>query len=291
MKISCPSCQSKYAIADEKVLGRIVKIRCKKCEGTIVINGNDVQAPTVTRASNSADVPDETWILAVGDDPQTLTTPQVVDAYRSGTVTDTTYVWRDGTAGWTPLRDVQALYDVCTLAVRDLGPSALEFADDVGAVAARRAGGRGTKGDLFAPEPAHQNGREPNFAEAPKLTGQRHEDSVLFTLQAAGKVPLPGPAGIPAEASGLIDIRALGANPNRDARPQNKVDDIMNLAGGGAFSPALASAAMTSEPSAIVMAPTPVAPKANFVVVFAIVGLVAFLTAAAVAAFFILRAH
>ena len=41
MKISCQSCQAKYTIADEKVLGKIVKIRCKKCGATIVVNGSD----------------------------------------------------------------------------------------------------------------------------------------------------------------------------------------------------------------------------------------------------------
>ncbi|MDB5219989.1 MAG: virulence associated protein, partial [Myxococcaceae bacterium] len=28
MKIQCQSCQAKYTIADEKVLGKVVKIRC-----------------------------------------------------------------------------------------------------------------------------------------------------------------------------------------------------------------------------------------------------------------------
>src|ERR1022692_2953486 len=40
MKISCQSCQAKYTIADDKVLGKIVKIRCKKCGETIVVNGS-----------------------------------------------------------------------------------------------------------------------------------------------------------------------------------------------------------------------------------------------------------
>ena len=43
MKIQCQSCQAKYTIADEKVLGKVVKIRCKKCSATIVINGNEHQ--------------------------------------------------------------------------------------------------------------------------------------------------------------------------------------------------------------------------------------------------------
>ena len=41
MKITCQSCQAKYTIADDKVLGKIVKIRCKKCAATIVVNGSD----------------------------------------------------------------------------------------------------------------------------------------------------------------------------------------------------------------------------------------------------------
>ena len=46
MKITCQSCQAKYTIADEKVLGKIVKIRCKKCSSTIVVNGSDGSGAT-----------------------------------------------------------------------------------------------------------------------------------------------------------------------------------------------------------------------------------------------------
>jgi predicted Zn finger-like uncharacterized protein len=41
MKISCQSCAAKYTIADEKVVGKVIKIKCKKCSSTIVVNGND----------------------------------------------------------------------------------------------------------------------------------------------------------------------------------------------------------------------------------------------------------
>ncbi len=43
MKITCQSCQSKYNVADEKVQGKIVKIRCRKCGATIVVNGAGCQ--------------------------------------------------------------------------------------------------------------------------------------------------------------------------------------------------------------------------------------------------------
>ena len=45
MKIACQSCQAKYTIADEKVVGKVVKIRCKKCGTTIVVNGQEGAAP------------------------------------------------------------------------------------------------------------------------------------------------------------------------------------------------------------------------------------------------------
>jgi Meckel syndrome type 1 protein len=39
MKLSCTTCQARYNLADEKVVGRIVKIRCRKCGAIIVAEG------------------------------------------------------------------------------------------------------------------------------------------------------------------------------------------------------------------------------------------------------------
>lgn len=38
IKVACPACNAKYTIAASKVVGKVVKIRCKKCEATIVID-------------------------------------------------------------------------------------------------------------------------------------------------------------------------------------------------------------------------------------------------------------
>ena len=35
MKITCQSCQSKYTVSDEKVQGKTVKIKCRKCGATL----------------------------------------------------------------------------------------------------------------------------------------------------------------------------------------------------------------------------------------------------------------
>lgn len=39
MKIRCESCAAKYAIRDDKVRGRVFKIRCKRCQSPIVVRG------------------------------------------------------------------------------------------------------------------------------------------------------------------------------------------------------------------------------------------------------------
>src|SRR5579885_3061950 len=41
MKIVCDNCATKYSIADEKVRGKVFKIRCKKCSHIIVVRGNE----------------------------------------------------------------------------------------------------------------------------------------------------------------------------------------------------------------------------------------------------------
>jgi predicted Zn finger-like uncharacterized protein len=105
MKITCQSCQAKYTIADEKVLGKIVKIRCKKCSATIVVNGNDpsaAPAPEQVRAPRDAGgEPEEPWTVNVADgDQRTMEQSQVIAAYQSGVVTDDTYRWKDGMNDW-----------------------------------------------------------------------------------------------------------------------------------------------------------------------------------------------
>src|SRR5579872_6941947 len=120
MKIACQSCQAKYTIADEKVLGKVVKIRCKKCGATIVVNGNDPNATTTTssppEAPSAGDAGDgaEGWTVNVAEgDQRTMRDDEVVAAYRAGTVDDETYCWKDGMDDGAPLREIAALYEAC----------------------------------------------------------------------------------------------------------------------------------------------------------------------------------
>src|SRR5215468_1035606 len=44
MKFVCDSCSTKYSIADERVRGRVLKIRCKSCNHVITVREEASQA-------------------------------------------------------------------------------------------------------------------------------------------------------------------------------------------------------------------------------------------------------
>lgn len=128
MKILCQSCAAKYTIADDKVVGKVIKIKCKKCSSTIVVNGNDPatfaqqgaletaadeQATKLFTQQNGAGdgaMAANEWTVSVADDDQrTLTTDQIVEGYRAGQIPGDAFVWRDGMGDWLPLVNVPEL--------------------------------------------------------------------------------------------------------------------------------------------------------------------------------------
>jgi predicted Zn finger-like uncharacterized protein len=184
MKISCQSCQAKYTIADEKVLGKIVKIRCKKCGATIVINGNEaVQASQGETAAADTRVYDYTqqpsgdqWTVNVADgDQRTMGMQEIVSAFRSGTINDETYIWRDGMAEWLPIREVAEVYNAC-----QMGPTPSLAGGSAPPPAAHQDQGMGA---LFGPStrqdapteevPAHNNGAGALFGDGPPPAAAR----------------------------------------------------------------------------------------------------------------------
>jgi predicted Zn finger-like uncharacterized protein len=280
MKISCQSCQSKYNVADEKVQGKIVKIRCRKCGATIVVNG------TAGAATNGSVVPEpaqhaapadggEQWHVNVNEnDQRSMTMAELVEAYNAGAITQETFIWTDGMDDWKPLSDV----DVVVAALHahadqmnaagqgqvyagsvvpayepepepapppaartyeapapppSYGSSGSSYGAQAqavvpaseprrAAVVKREARARdlfgGAGGDdvqTSAPSMPHATSREADDA-ASKLTGERNENSVLFSLavltQAGDERPAhEAPSPTQKDDSGLIDLKALAA--------------------------------------------------------------------------------
>ncbi|MDF3072233.1 MAG: hypothetical protein K0R38_7834 [Polyangiaceae bacterium] len=118
MKISCPACAAKYSIADEKVSDRLAKIRCRKCNATIVIDGK-ANPPSVYTAAGEAtteasdDAGDSQakgleFTVDFGEgDQRTMTVAEISQAYNAGQITQDTYLWAEGFADWRPLSEVE----------------------------------------------------------------------------------------------------------------------------------------------------------------------------------------
>jgi predicted Zn finger-like uncharacterized protein len=148
MKVSCPTCDSQYNIADDKVVGRKVKVRCKSCGGQILVDGTtpapdesknttqeddddatrvftseerkafDIEHADVTTAP--AETPHVTtpdaqkteliWSVNVSEtDERSLTTEQLVTAYLAGELDGEVFVWHDGLADWALIPDTLEL--------------------------------------------------------------------------------------------------------------------------------------------------------------------------------------
>jgi predicted Zn finger-like uncharacterized protein len=301
MKITCQSCQSKYNVADEKIKGKIVKIRCRKCGATIVVDsttGSSSGAASSTAAAAASIQPAmpeiAPWHVNVADnDQRTMTVVDVVQAYNAGTINQETYVWTEGMEDWKPLKEVEAIVgalhesagpppsvvpastaaaglfegDAPAMSMREAAPAANELhaattpaAEPQPAAAApvenpaepaprpeakraavkREPRGRDLfgGGDLQAAMSGGDTGGVVTSAplmpqtglamseSANKLTGERNENSVLFSLavltkSADERAPArPSTTSVASgEDSGLIDLRALAAKAESTRPP------------------------------------------------------------------------
>ena len=310
MKIVCDSCGAKYSIADEKVAGKVFKIRCKKCSAVIVVRGDQVgnqdaaaQEPAQPQAQPQIPV-DAIWHVVIdGEQQGPYAMSQIGDMLSDGSIDWDSYVWREGFEGWLAARDVPELVQGLTggggheaaQEAHAAAPSAAAAHDPYGGGAAAglspfQAGGGAaeTGGGLFGTESAGADlfaqsnaGASPFdggaaddvIASSPPaaaaatadqaMTGQRNENSVLFSLanlqalatgpeagapQASAPSPSASPAGrATGEGSGLIDIRALASTtgptgPVSSHPPggsKDKVDDLLSIGTGSAFGSSL----------------------------------------------------
>jgi predicted Zn finger-like uncharacterized protein len=280
MKISCQACHSKYNVADDKVQGKIVKIRCRKCGATIVVNASSgavngsVPAPapaanatggSEARGGGSASA--DEWHVSVSDnDQRTMPLAELVNAYNANVIAQDTYVWTEGMQDWKPLGEVDAVVaalhtaagQTAAAAVGAYGaggapaPVASSPAYDApapvyerpaahAAIAApaaptpvqepkRAAVGRreARARDLFATRTGEELQTGGLTGDDSRLTGQRNENSVLFSLEHLSKSADERPAQQPLGAaqnddSGVIDLKALAAKAE-SMRPQKAPD-------------------------------------------------------------------
>ena len=113
MKITCGSCAAKYTVSDEKVQGKTVKVKCRKCGAVIVVSSTgEVQTTGGGAGGGASAAASVSYTVSISDtDQRTLTLDQIVDAYNEGVIDAETFLWTEGMDDWLPLKDVDAIVD------------------------------------------------------------------------------------------------------------------------------------------------------------------------------------
>ncbi|HEU4728609.1 MAG TPA: GYF domain-containing protein [Kofleriaceae bacterium] len=269
MKIVCDACQAKYSISDDKVQGKVFKIRCKKCSNIIVVRGGagaSEPAPPPQQEKDTrvydygyegGDHPpagdEAVWHVVINQDQVgPMTAVEVQQRFAGGEIDAETYVWREGFSDWLPLSQVDTFS-----ALVASGPAAAAAPRGSGAEAvASMFGGdegggmvRSDPGDLFAAasaSPARRDddggdlfGSKPAAAAAPgssaaKLRGERNENSVLFSLNNLAQLASDKPA--PAPSHGAAPV-GLGTAPGTAGGEGSGLIDIRSMASAYLGSP------------------------------------------------------
>jgi predicted Zn finger-like uncharacterized protein len=254
MKIICDACSAKYSIADEKVRGKVFKIRCKKCSNIIVVRGTEEEAAVQravpekeTQVYNYNDPDSEgEWHLVI-DDEQVgpMTADEVRARFAAGDVDEESFIWKDGMGDWEPLTEIPEFADlagseektVANAGIASVGGSPDYTADEPKSEADSIFGGvdmnessSPAADDLFASQTAAQKPSD----EAAAMFGTGGIDSGNNNI--FGDDPAPAPASDDQQLTGQ--------------RSDNSVlFSISDLAGANQSSRAPSSSAPASAPS------------------------------------------
>ena len=203
MKFYCDNCQTKYSIADEKVRGKVLKVRCKKCSHVITVRepdapsgaGSSRSRASSTNARNrqgaSTSSPDRStpqleWHYSVnGQSFGPLSERELASKFASGELGDATYVWNETFSDWKPARSV-ADFATALNKAQDVRPSkntmgvdeAMEAVDadkERSDVASRRSEGTSDAADPGQPT-SEQEDRQ-SAAAQPKPEQEKRESA------------------------------------------------------------------------------------------------------------------
>ncbi len=217
MKLICDQCGAKYSIADEKVRGKVFKIRCKKCQNVIVVRGTDQptaeggQAITQNDSPPAAEQPpadaEPIWYVVIGrEQVGPLTDADLEARLGQGEVTGDSFVWQEGFSDWVQLRTVDRFAAAAGAAAAP-APAAEPAAPAAGANGAAAAGYDEQQASQGMDDEATQAvaaGSIPGFAE--------HQAD----LAAAGAPAEPDPrdeaTAIVNTAAAAADLQAAGAD-------------------------------------------------------------------------------
>jgi len=102
MKHTCEHCASAYEIPDERVAGRFLKVRCKRCKGTMHVVG--------LRALDAKGENGAIWWCSVANEPRgPFREDEVRALIEMGDVHERTRMWCMGMPGWERIYESETL--------------------------------------------------------------------------------------------------------------------------------------------------------------------------------------
>jgi predicted Zn finger-like uncharacterized protein len=158
VNVTCEKCQRRYAVPDEKVRDRVLRIRCRNCQHPIEVSlPPELPPPSAsaaanpwdeepTRAAPRLDKSAHWFAMRGGHQDGPLAFAELETRVRAGEITLATFLWRDGLPEWRRADQLPELLPVFA-APKAARPQA----------AASHAGashGGGLKDSAPAPEPA-----------------------------------------------------------------------------------------------------------------------------------------
>jgi len=234
MKIVCDSCGAKYSIADEKVAGKVFKIRCKRCSQVIVVKGNEGADAAPVAAASAAPGEGVWYIVVDGEQQGPMTAQAISDMLTAGRVDWEAYTWREGFDGWRPLREIQELVDEISPPGAPAPASAPLAAAGTPKPSPKPAAAK-PAADPFAPVGGGGGGGGGLFGApaAPEPSGG------LFASPAAKSAPKPA-AQARAGAGGGVDLFAAAQASAVPTAAAPEEDDVVSSTGGGGLGAAAA---------------------------------------------------
>ncbi len=109
MKFYCDNCQTKYSIADKKVKGRVLKVRCKKCSHVITVREPRQRQSS---AKPTRGTPTVEWHYSInGQSFGPVPEEEIRAKIKSGELKAAVYLWKAGFGDWLPLSEVATFAD------------------------------------------------------------------------------------------------------------------------------------------------------------------------------------
>ncbi len=245
MNVTCSVCFARYTVPDDKVTGRRVRMKCKRCGESITVDGTTASSqatPLAASAAPPAASPSLWSVTQPSGRRDKLSTEQLLERYAKNEMEPRTLVWRKGMVKWLPPDFVPELAQA--LAARGLtvprASKALRKEDDE----ATRVGAVPTTSDK-RPESKRAVDALPNLIPSLGLESA-DEATQIFDTRAYAEAatpeklesdPLPNliptldqEPGSTDETTQIFDTRAYAAAAESENDKKAAARDLINLA-------------------------------------------------------------